>query len=128
MKNEQLFGFEELEIWKKSRIFKQQVAELVKCFPSDEKYRLSDQLLRSSRSINSLIAEGHGRYTYPDQIHFCIQARGSLAESFNHLVDAHDNGYIPEEALHQLRIQLKEIERMLNGYIHHLRKQKENNL
>jgi four helix bundle protein len=49
-----------------------------------------------------------------------------LAESFNHLVDAHDSGYIPEELLHQLRTQLKEIERMLNGYIHHLRKQKEN--
>jgi len=63
MKNEQLFGFEELEIWKKSRIFKQRVAELVKGFPPDEKYRLSDQLLRSSRSTNSLIAEGHGRYT-----------------------------------------------------------------
>lgn len=126
MKNEKLFGFEELEIWKKSGIFKQQVAELVKGFPADEKYRLSDQLLRSSRSTNSLIAEGHVRYTYADQIHFCIQARGSLAESFNHLVDAHDNGYIPEELLHQLRSQLKEIERMLNGYIHHLRKQKEN--
>lgn len=126
MKNEQAFGFEELEIWKKSRIFKQQVAELVKGFPADERYRLSDQLLRSSRSTNSLIAEGHGRYTYADQIHFCIQARGSLAESFNHLVDAHDNGYLSEEVLHQYRTQLKEIERMLNGYIHHLRKQKEN--
>lgn len=126
MKNEQLFGFEELEIWKKSRVFKQQVAELVKGFPADERYKLSDQLLRSSRSINSLLAEGHDRYTFADQIHYCIQARGSLAESFNHLVDAFDNGNITEESLTQLRTQLKEIERMLNGYIHHLRKQKEN--
>lgn len=126
MKNEQLFGFEELEIWKKSRVFKQQVAEMVKGFPADERYKLSDQLLRSSRSINSLLAEGHGRYTFADQIHYCIQARGSLAESFNHLVDAFDNGYITEASLTQLRTQLKEIERMLNGYIHHLRKQKEN--
>lgn len=126
MKNEQLFGFEELEIWKKSRGFKQQVAEMVKGFPADERYKLSDQLLRSSRSINSLLAEGHGRYTFADQIPYCIQARGSLAESFNHLVDAFDNGYITEESLTRLRTQLKEIERMLNGYIHHLRKQKEN--
>lgn len=126
MKNEQLFGFEELEIWKKSRFFKQQVAEMVKGFPADERYKLSDQLLRSSRSINSLLAEGHGRYTFADQIHYCIQARGSLAESFNHLVDAFDNGYITEGSLTQLRTQLKEIERMLNGYINHLRKQKEN--
>lgn len=126
MKNEQLFGFEELEIWKKSRVFKQQVSEMVKEFPADERYKLSDQLLRSSRSINSLLAEGHGRYTFTDQIHYCIQARGSLAESFNHLVDTFDNKYITEESLTRLRTQLKEIERMLNGYIHHLRKQKEN--
>lgn len=126
MKNEQLFGFEELEIWKKSRFFKQQVAEMVKGFPADERYKLSDQLIRSSRSINSLLAEGHGRYTFADQTHYCIQARGSLSESFNHLIDAFDNGYITEESLTQLRTQLKEIERMLNGYINHLRKQKEN--
>lgn len=126
MKNENAFGFEELEVWKKSRIFKNQIAVLVKEFPGEEKYRLLDQLIRSSRSTNSLIAEGHGRYTYADQLHFCIQARGSLSESFNHLVDAYDSNYISEETLTRFRIQLKEIERMLNGYINHLRKQKEN--
>ncbi len=120
-----IFGFEELEIWKKSRIFKNEIAVLTKQFPSEEKYKLSDQLIRSSRSINSLIAEGHGRYTYADQLHFCIQARGSLTESFNHLIDAYDNNYITDERLTQFRLQLKEIERMLNGYIQHLRKQKE---
>jgi len=86
MKNDNAFGFEELEVWKKSRIFKNQIALLVKEFPGEEKYRLLDQLIRSSRSTNSLIAEGHGRYTYADQLHFCIQARGSLSESFNHLL------------------------------------------
>ena len=38
--------------------------ELVKKFPPEEKYRLTDQLLRSSRSITAQIAEGHGRFHY----------------------------------------------------------------
>ncbi|NJE06866.1 four helix bundle protein, partial [Thermococcus sp. M36] len=82
------FGFEELEVWKKSRIFKNEIRLLTKYFPPEEKFKLIDQIIRSSRSINSLIAEGHGRFSYPDQIHFCIQARGSLAETINHLIDA----------------------------------------
>ncbi len=120
-----IFGFEELELWKKARSFKNDMAELVKTFPSEEKFRLIDQILRSSRSINALIAEGHGRFTYPDQIHFCIQARGSLAETVNHLIDAFDEGYISEDQLTSLKEKAKEIERMLNGYIIFLRRKRD---
>lgn len=71
------FGFEELELWKKVREFKNDVRKISKVFPADEKLRLTDQLIRSSRAINALITEGHGRLTYPDEIHYCVQARGS---------------------------------------------------
>ena len=66
--------FTELEVWKKARLLKNEISELTKAFPVEEKYRLTDQIIRSSRAINSNIAEGHGRFTYKDQIHFCIQA------------------------------------------------------
>ncbi len=69
------FGFEELEIWKKARLLKIEISATVKFFPADEKYKLADQLIRSSRSIGALIAEGHGRFSYLDQIHICVQAR-----------------------------------------------------
>lgn len=69
MENNNL-GFEELELWKKAREFKKDIRKLMLTFPSEEKYRLIDQTLRSSRSINSLITEGHGRFTFPDQIHY----------------------------------------------------------
>ncbi len=91
------FGFEKLELWKKAREFKNEIFQEIRKFPPGEKYRLADQLIRSSRSINALIAEGHGRFTYPDQIHFCIQARGSLAETVNHLIEAFDNGYLQKK-------------------------------
>jgi len=119
------FGFEELELWKKVREFKKTIRKLSFEFPAEEKFRLVDQIVRSSRSINSLVAEGHGRFTYPDQIHYCIQARGSLTETINHLVDAFDESYISFEQLIVYKQQGKEIERLLNRYLLFLRKKRD---
>ena len=83
-------SFEDLEVWKKARELKLQIAALVKNFPSNEKYRLTDQLIRSSRSVNTQLAEGHGRKTWPDRLRFSVIARGSLSETLNHLIDARD--------------------------------------
>jgi four helix bundle protein len=124
MSNEN-FGFEELELWKKERAFKNEIRKLTLQFPSEEKFRLTDQLVRSSRSINALITEGHGRFTYPDQIHYCVQARGSLTETINHLFDAFDEGYITLIELTELKEKGKEIERLLNGYLIFLRKKRD---
>ena len=93
---------------------------MVQAFTSQEKFRLCDQLIRSSRSINAQIAEGHGRRTYPDRLRFCVQARGSLSETLNHLIDALDCNYIDEQKLNQFRIQISEVEKLLNGYINYL--------
>ena len=119
------FGFEELELWKKARVFKKELSVEARKFPPEEKYRLTDQLIRSSRSINALISEGHGRFTYADQLHYCIQARGSLSETINHLTDALDEGYITIEKLNEYKKKGKEIEKLLNGYISYLRKLKD---
>jgi len=121
-----IFGFEQLDLWKKAREFKNEICQETKNFPPEEKYRLVDQLTRSSRSINALLAEGHGRFTFPDQLHFCIQARGSLSETINHLIDAFDERYIDRARLDYFRLRAKEIEKLLNGYIGYLRKQKNN--
>jgi len=69
------FGFENLELWKKVREFKNEVSKEARKWPSEEKFKLTDHVIRSSRSINALLSEGHGRFTFPDQLHFCIQAR-----------------------------------------------------
>lgn len=108
-------------VWKKSREFKIEIETIVKTFPSEEKYKLTDQLIRSVRSINSNIAEGHGKFTYKDQLHFCIQARGSLSETYNHLIDSLDCGYISTDQLKNLKTEITGIERLLNGYITYLR-------
>jgi four helix bundle protein len=115
-------SFTELEVWKKARILKNELKELADKFPAEERFRLSDQLIRSSRSITANISEGHGRFTYKDQLHFCIQARGSLSETHNHLIDALDCKYISEGLFNYFKNMIDEVGRLLNGYITFLRK------
>jgi len=115
-------SFEELDLWKKARMLKIEIFELVKTFPAEEKFRLSDQLIRSSRSITSQIAEGYGRRTAPDRIRFCIIARGSLSETLNHLSDTFDCSYITIEIMNYYRNKIEEVERLMNGYINYLEK------
>lgn len=115
-------SFKDLEVWKRARNFKNEIYTLVKRFPTEEKLRLSDQLIRSYRCINSQIAEGHGRQTNPDRLRFCIVTRGSLGETLNHLIDAFDCQLISHKELGDLRTKVSEIEKLLNGYISFLQK------
>ena len=114
-------SFEELDVWKKARELKNEIFQLVKTFPAEEKYRLIDQIVRSSRSINGQIAEGHGKRTNKDKINYCTQARGSLSETLNHFIDAFDCSYINTEQLQYFRNRINEVEKILNGYIRYLK-------
>jgi len=53
---------------------------------------------------------------------FCIIARGSLSETYNHLIDALDCKYITSDQLNEFKTKIDETERLLNGYISYLRK------
>lgn len=115
-------SFEDLEVWKKGKELKNELVGVAKIFPAEEKFRLSDQLIRCSRSICTQIAEGHGRNTWPDKIRFCVIARGSLSETLNHLIDAKDEELITQEQLNYYRNKITEVEKLLNGYINYLEK------
>lgn len=117
-------SFEDLEVWKECRNLRKAISALVKTFPESEKYRLTDQILRASKSPCANISEGHGRYHYQENIQFCRIARGSLSETLNHLTDALDENYISEETFDRLNKQIKTCTRLTNGYINFLEKQK----
>jgi len=117
-------SFEDLDAWKLSRELKIEISELVKSFPKEEDYKLKDQLIRCTRSITANIAEGYGRFHFNDNIKFCIQARGSLIETLDHLITANDEKYIDNEKLIYFRQKIKINEKVLNGYISYLRKRK----
>lgn len=116
----------DLEIWKKSRIFRNDISLLVTNFPPHEKFKLVDQIIRSSRSVTANIAEGHGRFHYQENIQFCRTARGSLLETFDHLTVALDENYIQQDIFEELVSKQEELSKMINGYITYLRSEKQN--
>jgi four helix bundle protein len=65
-------SFEELDCWKKAASLRRRISALVKTFPSDEKYKLVDQMVRASRSATAQIAEGFGRFHFQENIQFCF--------------------------------------------------------
>jgi four helix bundle protein len=113
-------SFTDLVVWKKMRELKIEIERIINTLPPHEKFCLAYQLRKSTRSVNSNIAEGHGRYTYPERINFCIIARGSLSETHNHLIDAFDCAYICQDKLNDLHLNIQEVGRLLNGYINWL--------
>ena len=116
-------SFTDLEVWKKARILRNNIFSLVKSFPAEEKYRLVDQIIRSSRSIGNNIAEGHGRFHYADAAKFLVNARGSAAETIDHLYIAIDIGIIDEKIFETFKQDCEECMKMINGYITYLRNQ-----
>jgi four helix bundle protein len=100
---------------------KKEIETLTATFPAEEKFRLTDQIIRLVRSINANITESHGRYGYPNQIKFCMNACGSLNETVNHLIDAYDCHYIIKEQLSVYKTEFNEVRGLLNGYIAYLR-------
>ena len=117
--------FRDLRVWKQCRDIRKTIWDLCKNFPGKEKYRLSDQMIRASRSSTACIAEGYGRYHYQENIQFCRQSRGSLYELIDHVDVAVECDYIDHKYSESLMKEIKTAIRTLNGYIKYLKKRKE---
>jgi four helix bundle protein len=118
-------GLARLQVWTRAKDFALSIyAQVLPLLPPEEKWNLNQQLRRSSLSVSANIAEGHGRFYYQDNVRFCYNARGSLEETRSHLLFAHEAGYLPRALFDDLDHEAEEIEKMLHGYISHLRKSK----
>lgn len=109
------FSFENLDAYKVARLLVRDVYRLQNKFPIEEKYALGDQIRRSSTSITSNIAEGSGRTSIKEKIHFIEIAFGSLMESFSQLQNAQDLGYIEESDVEALRPQFNHVAALLSN-------------
>ncbi|TLY45331.1 MAG: four helix bundle protein [Nitrospirae bacterium] len=95
------------------------MATLARTFPKEEKYRLTDQVIRASRSVTANLAEGYGRFHYSESIQFARHARGSLYELLDHLTVARDEGIVNAEKFQQMRAEVGRAIAVVNGYIRH---------
>jgi four helix bundle protein len=116
-------SFEDLEVWKQCREFRKEISRIAKKFPPDERFELTKQIKRSSRSVTANLAEGQGRFHFKDNTRFSRISRGSLKETLDHLITAFDEEYISSEELTALRTKYNHCLKLLNGYVRYLESQ-----
>lgn len=109
--------FRTLKVYQKSIELADIIFKLTKQFPSEEKYRLTDQMVRAATSIGANIAEGVGQGYKSKTINFCNIAMGSTNEMRHWITVARMQTYISDEEFKDLDGRLDEILRMLIGYM-----------
>ena len=109
------FSFEKLLAYKSARKLVNDIYMLQKSFPTEEKYALGDQIRRSSVSIAANLAEGSGRISTKEKLHFIEISYGSLLEAFCELQIASDLGYISENALSDISPRFAKTAKLLSG-------------
>lgn len=114
-------SFTDLKAWQESHKLTISIYKNIKDFPDFERFGLSDQLRRSVSSISANIAEGFGRQTPKDKIHFYHIANGSLTETQNHLLVARDLKYLKEESFQEIAEKTILTSKLINGLIKSIR-------
>lgn len=109
------FSFEKLEVYGKARELVKSIYQLQRKFPKEENFALGDQARRAAVSITANLAEGSGRVSVKEKIHFVEISFGSMMEAFCELQTACDLGYITDEQLNEIRPLFTDVAKMLSG-------------
>ena len=111
-----MHNFKELIVWQKSRCLVNDIYKLTQKFPVDEKFGLTQQIRRAAVSIPSNIAEGSGRGTNNDFLHFIDIANGSAFEVETQLYLALDLEYISQSEFEDIAKKLLDVERLIYNF------------
>ena len=113
-------SFKDLIVYQKAYKLAMEIFELSKGFPKEEKYSLTDQIRRSSRSVTSNIAESWAKRRYEKA--FVSKLTDSLGEEYeteNWLDYSKDCRYIKEETHERILSDYDEVRKMLISIINH---------
>ena len=114
--------FEDLEIWKKSRVLSNNIYPLTFIEPIASDFRIKDQMRGSVGSIMDNIAEGFERGTKAEFIVFLGYAKGSCGELRSQLYRILDRNYIDQETFNEMHAMAVKISSMLQKLIMYLQK------
>ncbi|WP_395625635.1 four helix bundle protein [Daejeonella sp.] len=104
--------YKELKLWQKSIDLVTSIYLSTRSFPSVEKFGLVSQINRAAVSIPSNIAEGAGRNSDKEFLHFLSIAQASSYELETQLIISKNLNYLSVGVLDQLTIQIEEIQKM----------------
>ena len=109
--------YRDLKVWQTAMEMVQEVYRLTQAFPREETYGLTVQLRRAAVSIASNIAEGKGRSSDKELLHFLSNAKGSLFEVETQIMSADGLGYLTHRQGEELLSRTAEVGRLLNGFM-----------
>jgi four helix bundle protein len=112
---------EKLEVWSRSVDFVTDVYKLSEIFPKEEKFGLTSQIRRAAVSVPANIAEGAGRESPKEFVHFLSNAQGSASELATELLIARRLGFLSEQNYLKLNSELDHIGRMIFGLSQHMK-------
>lgn len=112
---DQLFAFEQLEVYQIARQYVKNIYELSDAFPAKEDFALTSQIRRAAVSITSNLAEGTSRFSLKDKSHFIEIAYGSLMETYSQIQVASDLEYISQDSMTQIAPLVKELRNKLSA-------------
>jgi four helix bundle protein len=115
-------SYRELLVWQKAKTLSVQIYQATEQFPRTETYGLTSQIRRAAVSVASNIAEGQGRLTLGEFLHFLGQARGSLLELETQLAIALDLNYLKPQVHEKMDHEAYQVLGLLNRLIESLRK------
>ena len=107
-----------LRVWQLSMKFVSDIYLVTSHYPDTEKFGLVNQMRRAAVSIPSNIAEGYGRSSVSDLLHFMYFALGSSNEIDTQILISKDLGFINEEEFYSLDTQISDINKMLSSLIY----------
>lgn len=108
-------SFRDLNAYKESKILVKMTYQLLKKFPNEEKYALCEQIRRAVISVTSNIAEGTGRISVREQMHFLEISYGSLMEVLSQMDIALDLGYINSDDFCKFEQQCNNCASLISG-------------
>ena len=113
-------GFKDLIVYQKSYQLSLKIFEITKSFPDEEKYDLTSQIRRSSRSIPANISEAWAKRIYPKNfISKLLDAKAETNETVVWIDTSKDCNFIELELHLSLITEYAEIAKMLNSMIKH---------
>jgi four helix bundle protein len=116
----------ELIVWQKGIALVKAIYELTSSFPQQEQFGLISQIRRSAVSIPSNIAEGCGRNSDKELIHFLYVALGSTSELETQIIISAELGYLSKEKAEIILVSVNEIIKMASSLIKSLKTRTEN--
>ena len=113
-----LRGHRDLKVFQLSYQVAMEIFRVSKSFPADERYSLTDQIRRSSRSVAANIAEGFRKRRYVAAfVNKLTDSDAEATETQVWLDFARDCGYIDTQLRDSLTSKLEEVGRMLGSMI-----------